>query len=219
MGTTLSGRSAFPASIQRDRRCVCCVPPRAGLCRLVRADEVANVMLLERLGARLHEVGLSADRQIEIICATLRGAWIPLPEGQTFVTGAERAAELGQIIEANWSVLGKPCLERTIDLALAYAARRRLAFDPARSVLVHGDAHQWNTLDAPGSATGFKFVDPDGGFAERAFDLAIPMREWGSEMPNGDCLQLGRHQCGLRAALTSVDPVRFQWSVAEADRA
>lgn len=185
-----------------------------GYARLIRADEAENAMLLERLGAQLHELGLSADRQIEIICATLREAWMPHPEGQTFATGAEKASELGQIIEANWSVLGRPCSERTIDVALAYAERRRLAFDPARSVLVHGDAHQWNTLSAPGCATGFKFVDPDGGFAERAFDLAIPMREWGNDMPAGDCLWLGRHRCGLLAELSGVEQQAiWEWGV------
>ena len=185
-----------------------------GYAKLVRTDEVENTMLMERLGSQLHELGFAAHRQIEIICATLRAAWMPLPSGQTFVTGAEKAIELGQIIEANWNALGKPCAERTIDLALAYAESRRRAFDPGRSVLAHGDAHQWNILSAPGSTTGFKFVDPDGAFAERAFDLAIPMREWGRAMPSGDRLQLGRQRCRLLAELTGVEhqPI-WEWSV------
>jgi streptomycin 6-kinase len=88
-----------------------------------------------------------------------------------------RAVELSRIIETHWSSLGSPCSARAIELALSYAERRRRAFDPARSVVVHGDAHEWNTLRAPSGASGFKFVEPDGVFAERAFDLAIPMRE------------------------------------------
>jgi streptomycin 6-kinase len=185
-----------------------------GYARLIRADEAENTLLLERLGAQLHELDIAADRQIEIICATLREAWMPLPGGQTFATGAEKATELGQIIESNWTALGKPCSERTIDLALTYVERRRLGFDPRRSVLAHGDAHQWNTLSAPGSKTGFKFVDPDGAFAERAFDLAIPMREWGNEMPNGDRLHLGRHRCRLLAELTGVEQQAiWEWGV------
>jgi streptomycin 6-kinase len=185
-----------------------------GYAKLIRSDDAANTMLLERLCAQLHELGLSADRQIEIICATLREAWMPVPEGQTFATGAEKVAELGQIIASSWSTLGKPCSERTIDLALTYVERRRRAFDPARSVLVHGDAHQWNTLSAPGSATGFKFIDPDGAFAERAFDLAIPMREWANETLNQDRLHLGRHRCRLLAEFTGVEqqPI-WEWSV------
>ena len=173
-------------------------------------------MLLERLGPQLQELGLPPDRQIEIICATLHEAWMPLPDGPAFATGAEKAVELAQIIESNWSALGKPCSERTIDLALSYAERRRLAFDPAQSVLVHGDAHQWNVLRVPDTTDGFKFIDPDGVFAERAFDLAIPMREWGSVLPDGDLLRLGRHRCRLLADLTGVDeqPI-WEWSLVQ----
>jgi streptomycin 6-kinase len=81
-------------------------------------------------------------------------------------------------------------------------------------VLVHGDAHVWNTLVSSGAATGFKFIDPDGAFAERAFDLAIPMREWGNVMPAGDVVQLGRHRCSLLAKLADVEhqPI-WEWGL------
>ena len=72
-------------------------------------------------------------------------------------------------------------------------------------MLVHGDAHQWNVLRVSDTTDEFKFIDPDGVFAERAFDLAIPMREWGSVLPDGDLLRLGRHRCRLLADLTGVD--------------
>jgi len=41
-------------------------------------------------------------------------------------------------------------------------------------VLVHGDVHEWNALEADG---GFKLVDPDGLLAEPEYDLGIIMRE------------------------------------------
>ena len=185
-----------------------------GYAHLIAADETANAILLERLGSQLHEHALAADTQLEKICLTLRLAWLRPSDAETFVTGAERAAQLARFIEDNWSTLGKPCTERTIELALTYAERRRRAFDPTRSVLVHGDAHQWNTLRATDSATGFKFIDPDGAFAEPAFDLAIPMREWGQRVPDGDLVQLGRHRCRLLAELTGVEeqPI-WEWSL------
>jgi hypothetical protein len=49
--------------------------------------------------------------------------------------------------------------------ALACAARRAEAHDDERAVLVHGDVHQWNVLEAPPGdehQPGFKLVDPDG---------------------------------------------------------
>jgi streptomycin 6-kinase len=185
-----------------------------GYARLIRADEDGTALLIEKLGAQLHELGLPADRQIEIICITLQEAWMAPMEEAPFATGAERAVELAHIIESNWRALGKPCSERAIDLALSYAERRRRAFDPAQSVLVHGDAHQWNTLCAPASTTGFKFIDPDGANAERAFDLAISMREWGEIIPDGDLLGLGRRRCRLLAKLSGVDqkPI-WEWGM------
>ena len=41
-------------------------------------------------------------------------------------------------------------------------------------MLVHGDVHQWNALEA---GDAFKLVDPDGLLAEPEYDLGIIMRE------------------------------------------
>lgn len=50
-------------------------------------------------------------------------------------------------------------------------------------MLVHGDVHQWNALEADG---GFKLVDPDGLLAEPEYDLGILMREDPVELLTGD---------------------------------
>jgi streptomycin 6-kinase len=153
---------------------------------------------------------------MEIISATLKEAWQVKPEGPGFATGAERAREFGGVVATNWALLGKPCPERTFDAVLLAASRRELAFDPAQAVLAHGDAHEWNTLQAPGSPTGFKFVDPDGAFAERAFDLAIPMREWGAVLPAGDLLALGRRRCALLSRFSGVASAAiWDWSLVQ----
>jgi len=107
------------------------------------------------------------------------------------MTGAEKASSLADFIEVSWRDLGEPCSARTIDMACRFADIRCRAFDPATAVLAHGDAHAWNTLVVPGGgARRFKFVDPDGLFVERAYDLAIPMREWGAELLAGDPVAL-----------------------------
>ena len=51
-----------------------------GYAKLICGDEIDNAMLLERLGTQLHDSYLPEDRQIQIICATLRKAWT-LPPG------------------------------------------------------------------------------------------------------------------------------------------
>jgi streptomycin 6-kinase len=185
-----------------------------GYARLILDDEIANAMLLDRLGPQLHEFRLTEDERIRIICATLREAWSVPSEGLDVPTGAERAAELSRLIESLWGPLGRPCSERAVARALSFAEKRRRAFDPARSVLAHGDAHEWNTLKAPDSPTGFKFVDPDGAVAERAFDLAIPLREWGAVMPDGDPVRLARRRCDLLSRLSGVphQPI-WEWGL------
>jgi streptomycin 6-kinase len=174
-------------------------------------------MLLERLGPQLNELGLSIDAQIEVICGTPLEAWTPLPQGARFVTGAEKASSLANFIEAAWRELGEPCSARTVDTACSFADVRRRAFDPSTAVLAHGDAHAWNTLVVPGDGPRrFKFVDPDGLFIERAYDLAIPMREWSAELLAGDPVLLGRRRCRHLARLTSVEPEPiWQWGLIE----
>jgi streptomycin 6-kinase len=184
---------------------------------VLRHDAEHGVILLERLGPQLHQLGLPLDVQIEFICAALRDAWIPLPEGLELVSGAAKASGLAAFIESAWRELGRPCSERAIATALSFAETRRRAFDPQAAVLAHGDAHAWNTLLVPGAGPPrFKFVDPDGLFIERAYDLGISMREWPSELLKGDPLELGRRRCRQLSRLTGVEPEPiWQWGFME----
>lgn len=191
-----------------------------GYVRLLRSDEARGALLLERLGPRLSRLGLSTNRRLEIICATLERAWVQTPEAASFPSGAEKARWLRTFIAELWQALDRPCSERVIEQALAFGLTREAAFDPARAVLVHGDAHSANTLtplDGDVSATaGFKLVDPDGLFAERAYDLAIPMRGWSAELLAGDALRLGRERCAYLSRLTGEDPEAiWQWGFIE----
>lgn len=92
----------------------------------------------------------------------------------------------------------------------ARVARRRIdAHDDERAVLVHGDVHQWNALEAE---HGFKLVDPDGLLAEAEYDMGILMREDATELLDGDPRERARWlaaRCGLNA--TAI----WQWGVVE----
>jgi len=188
-----------------------------GYVEVFRHDRPRNAMLLERLGPQLAELGLSVDAQIEAICTTLIEAWRPPPDGVVFMTGAEKASSLAEFIETLFVELGRPCEERTAEMALDFAEQRRRAFDPAKAVLAHGDAHAWNTLLVLGDGPRrYKFVDPDGVFIEPAYDLGIPMREWGAELLAGDPVALGHRRCRQLAALTGVAPEPiWQWGFTE----
>lgn len=191
-----------------------------GYVRLLRADAARRALLLERLGPRLSELGLPVERQLAIICAALARAWVGGDEAATFPTGAWKARWLRAFIEELWQALDRPCSEAVIERALAFGLVRESAFDPERAVLVHGDAHGGNTLAPYGverpADDAFKLVDPDGLYAERAYDLAMSMRDWSEELLAGDALRLGRERCATLSRLTGEDPVAiWQWGFVE----
>ena len=174
-----------------------------GYVRLLRHDRISGARLLERLGPQLAMLGLPIEEQIRIICRTLQQAWMPLAPGVSFPTGAEKALEMSSYISTVWLRLGRPCSERVVEVALRFAQARREAFDPADSVLAHGDAHAWNTLLDP-TTNQCKFVDPDGLFIERAHDLSISIRERSAELLAGDPVALAWKRCALLSRLTGV---------------
>ena len=191
-----------------------------GYVRVLRHDAPRRVMLQERLGPQLAQLHLPIPDQIEVICTTLQRAWIAVPDDRQLLTGSQKARDLGKFIAATWEELGRPCSERAVVLALAFAQARERAFDPAASVLVHGDAHSQNTLRIigadPSDFSAFKFVDPDGIRAEPALDLAVPMRDWSEELLAGDALALGRARCELLSSLTGIAPEPiWQWGFME----
>jgi len=172
---------------------------------------------MERLGPALGDLGLPVDTQLDAICTTLQEAWAPMPEGAQFMPGFEKAKSLGRFIEATWIDLGRPCRTQTIDRALRYSEIRSQRFDPGDAVLVHGDAHAWNSLRVLGNTPNhYKFIDPVGLFVERAYDLGIQMREWTSELLVGDPVTLGRLRCQRLSEITGVDSEAiWQWGLLE----
>lgn len=186
-----------------------------GYAEVYARDLARGALLLERLGPQLAQSGWSVARQIEALCETLLAAWMVPASCEGFQTGAEKARVLADFTTQAWEELGRPCAERTIETALSYARAREAAFDPARAVLAHGDAHAWNALQVPGGG-GFKFVDPDGLFIEPAYDLGIAMREWAQDLLAGDPVGLGARRCARLAELTGVEaePI-WQWGFME----
>ena len=179
-----------------------------GCARLLRDDAARGALLLERLGRSLYELALPIRARHEILCATAAQVWRPA-SGCGLPTGAEKSRRLAAFITATWEELDHPCSERAVDYAIACAARRADAHRDERAVLVHGDVHQWNALEA---SDGFKLVDPDGLLAEPEYDLGIIMRE--------DPLDVRDHDLDERArwlaARTGLDATSiWEWGVVE----
>jgi streptomycin 6-kinase len=179
-----------------------------GCVRLLRDDPARGALLLERLGPSLYELGQPIGRRHEILCSTVMRVWRPAPDCG-LPTGAEKGRWLADFIASTWEELNRPCSERAVDHAIACAARRVAAHRDERAVLVHGDVHQWNALEAE---DGFRLVDPDGLLAEPEYDLGIIMREDPLDISDNDPHERAR----WLAARTGLDATGiWEWGVVE----
>jgi len=180
-----------------------------GCARLLRDDQARGALLIERLGPSLNELALPIGQRHQILCAAAARVWRPAA-GCGLPSGADKGRALADLIPAAWEDLGRPCSERAIADALSCLDRRVAAHDDERAVLVHGDVHEWNALQADGG--GFKLVDPDGLLAEAEYDLGVLMREDPVELLHGDPHERARWlaaRCRLDA--TAI----WEWGVAE----
>jgi streptomycin 6-kinase len=179
-----------------------------GCARLLRADASADALLLERLGEPMSRLGWSLVARQEALCDAASRMWRPAA-GAGLPTGADKGRRLIEFITRTWQDLDHPCSEQAIAQAVRCAQSRVSAHDDERSVLVHGDVHQWNALR---SADGFKLIDPDGLLAEPEYDLAILMREDPEELIGAD----DRDRARWLAARTGLDPTAiWEWGVVE----
>ena len=176
-----------------------------GCPRLLREDVSRGALLIERLGRSLYALGISTRRRHEILVSAAKRIWRPAADAG-LPTGAAKAGWLADFIPSMWEELDRPCSERAVEHALASAKRRGEAHRDEAAVLVHGDVHQWNALEA---ADGFKLVDPDGLLAEAEYDLGIIMRE---DPLDGDL----RKRAGWLADRTGLDAdAIWEWGVVE----
>jgi streptomycin 6-kinase len=145
---------------------------------------------------------------LSLLCATAARVWRPAA-GWGLPTGAEKGRWLIELVTSLWEDLDHPCSERALDDARACAARRVAAHDDERALLVHGDVHQWNLLEA---RDAWKLVDPDGLLAEPEYDLGILMREDPDDLLTGDPFERAR----LLAAWTGLDAdAIWEWGAIE----
>jgi streptomycin 6-kinase len=176
--------------------------------RLLQDDASRGALLMERLGQPLFEFGYPLQTRLEILSELASRLWRPAPDCG-LPTGAAKGRWLVDFITTTWEELGRPCSERVIAHALTCAQRRIAAHDDERSVLVHGDVHQWNALHA---ADGFKLVDPDGLLAEAEYDVGVLMRGDPVELLHGDAYE----RAEWLAARTGLNAIAiWEWGVVE----
>jgi streptomycin 6-kinase len=153
-----------------------------------------------------------------VIADTLAAAWQD-PGRARPPPGADKASLLAAYIAAAWSRRDRPCSERVIEQALAYAERRAAEAD-RELVIVHGDPHPANLLAVasarPGAESGYVFVDPDGFVADRAYDLGVAMRDWPQLLSGPEARAVAEGWCAVLAERSGVDATRiWEWAFLE----
>ncbi|MGA9276760.1 aminoglycoside phosphotransferase family protein [Ilumatobacter sp.] len=177
--------------------------------RLERHDLDRGALLMERLGPSLFELNVPVGSRHRILCDLASRLWMPAPECG-LPTGAEKAAWLADHITSSWEQLDRPCTMKAVEHAVEMVQRRIGAHDDERARLVHGDVHQWNTLQA---GDGFKLVDPDGLLAEPEYDLGIIMREDPTDLESVDACWERAHWLADRTGLDAT--AIWEWGVIE----
>jgi streptomycin 6-kinase len=175
-----------------------------GCVRLLRDDLDHNALLLERLGAPMYDVVPDATTRHDLLCDVAIRMWRPLAADVDLPTGADLARRSAALLPQLWEETGQPCSWRTVEDAITCAEHRRRAHDDRRAVLVHGDVHDANALEAGDGA--FKLIDPGGFRAEPACDLGTIVR---CNPDTGDDL---RARTARLAARTDIDATAiWQW--------
>lgn len=174
-----------------------------------------NALLLEALGRPIGDLGWPIDAQIRAICNTVEALWRTPTTGAGLVSGCKRAHWARDFIEDQWQRWQPSCDVKTRDRAFDYAAERAHAHRDDASVFVHGDAHARNTLTLLDGSQAIgaecRLIDPRGFFAERACELAVPMRLFNQALI-ADPIRLGRERCAWLAECTGVDErAIWQW--------
>lgn len=188
-----------------------------GYVRLLRDDPARHAMLLERLGGRLDALDLPYERQVDIMCATLLQAWIPVPVDLPCPTGADKANGLARSILSLWQAGAQPCDQAVIDMALMYCQDRAAAYRPESAVLAHGDPHPANILAlADSQPPQFRFIDPDGLAIEPAYDLGVLLRAWHEGIAGRHAHDLARSHARHLTRRTQVpSEAIWQWGYIE----
>jgi streptomycin 6-kinase len=175
-----------------------------GCAKLFAEDMDRQALLLERLGAPMYDVVADPASRIDLLCELAVRLWRPIGPDVDLPTGAKLAEQYAARLPELWEQAGRPCTPATVADALDCMNRRRVAHDDRSAVLVHGDIHEMNALQA--SDGSYKLIDPSGLRAEPACDLGTIGR---SNPDLGDDLRARTEQL---AARTGVDATAiWEW--------
>lgn len=154
-----------------------------GYAKLIGANPEKRVLVVEGLGKPIGNSGLPIQQQLQHITQALQLGWQANVDPSTLVDGTRKADWLCQHIQHTPTKVVGHVEKALIHRALDHIDLRRSQWRQDAFVLVHGDAHEHNTLAEPqakqqAEPSNYKLVDPDGLFFEAAYDLGILLRNW-----------------------------------------
>jgi streptomycin 6-kinase len=175
-----------------------------GCARLLREDLDRDALLLERLGPAMYDVVADPATRHDMLCDAAARLWRPVDPDVHLPTGADKARQFADMLPRLWEETGRACSQETVEDALACIDSRRRAHDDKHAVLVHGDVHDLNALQATDGT--FTLIDPVGLRAEPAYDLGTIVR---CNPDSGDDL---RARAALLAGRTGLDTTAvWEW--------
>ena len=151
-----------------------------GAVSVLRTDEGAGAMLLERLDERRVLLDVPIQEALDTAADLLRKLRVPAPAGLRSV--GDIAARWGTEFLEEWRRLGKPCPEGLVSSAVDVCAE--LAVLPSESSLLHGDFHYANILGRGKDA--WAAIDPKPLKGDPAYEVVPLLRNRWSEIRGGD---------------------------------
>ena len=173
-----------------------------GYAKMFAFDKEKRACLIEKLGEPLRLCEYTPREEMRIICSALLETWKMPVDGFNLQQGS--LAWFGSFLPDAWEKLDYPCDKAVLDLALKYLEERKAHQRPEGYVLLHGDAHNNNTLRVPGTCGTFKLIDPEGLLFEKSYDLGVLMREWPDEYKT-DPVRNRHERAEFLSELTGVD--------------
>jgi streptomycin 6-kinase len=194
-----------------------------GYVQVLAHDTQRGALLLEALGPSAEQSLHDVPVVLSLTAAALKQAWqVPLEFYPPLRDESEhKAAGLFALVQGLAADRTDQRLQGVVDQALHYARQRLKARDPARQVVVHGDAHAGNLLRVTrvrrGAEMGYVLIDPEGFRCEPEYDLGVALRGWNTQLlATSDPQSELRSWCAQLAHSTKTDAEAiWQWAYLE----
>ncbi|MBQ0984392.1 kinase [Streptomyces sp. F63] len=181
-----------------------------GAVRLLEADEAAGALLLERLHGEVSLSSLPEAKALLEAAGTVRRLWTE-PDAHPYPSVADRTARAAALLrtaaDEPWAADVRPLAGQ------ALAAHAELTAAEPERLLLHGRFREGKVL--AGERAPWLAVGPDPLVGERAYDLALPVRDRLEDLvaaPGGAAA--ARRRLGRLADSLEVDRERLRgWTV------